>query len=53
MKAFFRKISLIFILTGLSFTAHAQFGSGIVYDPTNLPMRSSRLNRGRTSLPIP
>lgn len=47
MKAFFRKIPAIFILTGLSFTAHAQFGSGIVYDPTQSAHAIQQIEQGQ------
>jgi len=47
MKAFFCKIPLIFMLTGLSFTAHAQFGSGIVYDPTQSAHAIQQIEQGQ------
>jgi hypothetical protein len=47
MKAFFCEIPLIFMLTGLSFTAHAQFGSGIVYDPTQSAHAIQQIEQGQ------
>jgi len=47
MKAFFCKIPLIFTLMGLSFTAHAQFGSGIVYDPTQSAHAIQQIEQGQ------
>ncbi len=47
MKAFFCKIPLIITLIGLSFTAHAQFGSGIVYDPTQSAHAIQQIEQGQ------
>jgi hypothetical protein len=50
MKMFLRKLLLILSLTGLNFTAHAQFGSGIVYDPTQSAHAIQQIEQGQNIL---
>src|SRR5271165_7023351 len=50
MKSFFRKITLIVSLTGASLTTHAQFGSGVVYDPTQSAHAISQIKNEEKSI---
>lgn len=47
MKSFLRKITLVFSLISLSLTARAQFGSGVVYDPTQSAHAIQQIEQGQ------
>ena len=47
MKALFCKFSLILMLTGLNSVARAQFGSGVVYDPTQSAHAIQQIEQGQ------
>lgn len=47
MKTFLRKIPFILALSGLSLTANAQFGSGVVYDPTQSAHAIQQIEQGQ------
>ena len=47
MKTFLRKIPLLFALAGVGLTANAQFGSGVVYDPTQSAHAIQQIEQGQ------
>jgi hypothetical protein len=47
MKQLFLKFVSIIALSGVSFVAHAQFGSGVVYDPTQSAHALQQIEQGQ------
>jgi hypothetical protein len=47
MNPYFRKITIVISLAGTSIGAHAQFGSGVVYDPTQSAHAIEQIEQGR------
>jgi hypothetical protein len=47
MKQLFLKIVAILTLSGASFAAHAQFGSGVVFDPTQSAHALQQIEQGQ------